>query len=871
MVMTRWHNLGLLWVALLTAGVAVAQEQFESAYADKVVPFLKRHCVACHGAEKQKGKLRFDGPMPDLADAKQSEQWLAAKRMMTQGEMPPEDKPRPTVDELTAVIDWIDDATARAAVATRGGLGRRALRRLTNREYVNTLHDLLGLSFPDAIADLAAELPHDAAPNAFSNDSNLQVMQRLQLQRRLILAEGLLAVALPDAESVKSMRYSVDLRQLAAEALAKHQSVPAAERERLGGVTIRGTLPSAIDGTGPAKIEVRGDRGNLNIVLRADHIDPARGLGLEPNPILSGVSRNNVAVLLPFVPDRGVLRLRAKVAAPSECDDSTPVLRLSFGGTLGPGNNAYPAAQAAVRANEPPQDYVLELPLAFVPGDWNSFRREKQLWVQIDNAAALLGPTRVPDQFDNKERDKYLKRNRLWIDSFTLEIDASPTWPPESAAVLLPAQQGENDHASVRRSLAAFLGKAFRRPPTEAEIGAFHRLYLDQREAGGSLVSAYRTTLAAALISPQVQFMVETKGDQRAPLTGWELATRLSYLIWNTTPDTELLARAADGNLTTERELRKQIDRLLADERAFAMTREFTRQWLDLDVLPHLEPAVLGSQRWPDSAQDRAWFDKMIRHDLAAEPAHYLLEVLRNDRPVVHLVQSEHLVANDRLARYYGLADFQGSGWQRVAAPENRCGGILTQAGCIAAATHGQQRGEIKRGVYLARRFLGQNIPSPPGNVDIKPLDIQLKEDRNLAKLTSKELLERHRTVTTCAVCHQRSDPLGFVWDEFDFYGQPKRDSQSKLLPVNSSGSLPDRTRFGNFTEFRALLAEGAPKNDRFTEVFSRLLFAYVLGRGLDSGDDAALKSIRAAVDREQGGIRALLTAMILSEPFRNK
>jgi hypothetical protein len=384
-------------------------------------------------------------------------------------------------------------------------------------------------------------------------------------------------------------------------------------------------------------------------------------------------------------------------------------------------------------------------------------------------------------------------------------------------------------------------------------------------------VAAYRTAIAAALISPQVQYLVETRSDQRVPLTAWELATRLSYLMWNTTPDAELLARAADGSLSNEAELRKQLNRMLSGERAFAVCREFTRQWLELDVLPYLGPAVLGSQRWPDSGQDREWYDKAIRHDLAAEPAHYLLDLLRSNGPVTQLIESEHIVVNDRLSRYYGITDRRGSGWQRVPAPENRRGGLLTQAGCIAAATHGQERGEIKRGVYLAQRFLGLDIPSPPGNVDIKPLDIQLKEDKNLAKLTSRQLLERHRTVSSCAICHQRSDPLGFVWDAFDMYGQPKRNRQGKLLPVDSSGQLPDKTPFADFREFRRLLADRPPERDAFAEAFSRRLFAYVLGRGLDPGDGIHLQDIRAAASKERGGLRALLTAMVLSEPFRNK
>jgi hypothetical protein len=190
-----------------------------------------------------------------------------------------------------------------------GGVSRRALRRLTNREYANILHDLLGLDFLHAVANLSGRLPKDDSPHSFTNDSNLQVIQRFQLQRRLDLAEELLSVALPDDGEVKPLRDSADLRKLASEAPPKSRGLSEAEQKKLGGVTLRGELPSEIKGASAAKIEVRGDRGNLNMVLRADHLDPARGLLLEPNSILSGVSKNNIVVQLPIVPDRGVLCL----------------------------------------------------------------------------------------------------------------------------------------------------------------------------------------------------------------------------------------------------------------------------------------------------------------------------------------------------------------------------------------------------------------------------------------------------------------------------------------------------------------------------------------------------------------------------------
>ena len=197
---------------------------------------------------------------------------------------------------------------------------------------------------------------------------------------------------------------------------------------------------------------------------------------------------------------------------------------------------------------------------------------------------------------------------------------------------------------------------------------------------------------------------------------------------------------------------------------------------------------------------------------------------------------------------------------------------MLTQAGCIAAASHGRERAEILRGVYLIERILGIDIPTPPGNV--QPLDVQLNIDKNLRKLSPREHVEAHSSINTCAVCHRRIDPLSFAWDQYDLFGRPRRDKTGKLVAANTSGQLPDKTPFADIDDFRRRLIEPPGETrptPRFTDAFSRRLYAYVLGRGLDHGDDAHLKSIHAAAARGEGGLRDLLTAMVLSKPFLQK
>lgn len=869
MMLTAWCMVGLSGAIADEKPPAPPNATLEKAFADKVQPFLKQHCLSCHGAEKAKGGVRFDRPMPDLVDPKVGETWIAVKRMIAQGDMPPEGKPRPAADEMIPVLEWIDAANSRAAAVTRGGIGRRSLRRLTRQEYVNTFQDVLGLSFPHSTIDLTSRLPSDAIGNSFSNDSNLQVTQTLLVRRGLDLAEDLLAVALPDESAVQPLKHQVDMRLIAESALNAFSTKSDAEKAKLRGPAIHNfTVPSLLEKGESAKLSVRGDLG-LSFSIHRDHLDPSRGLMLEPNPILIGVNKNTVIVTLPFVPERGVLRLRAKAAALKERDDSLPTLRLSLGGYQAPGNVTYPVAEVLVAAAAP-REYVLEVPLALVPCDWSLYRREKTLYVQIDNGAALLGPTLAPENYDQKKRESYLKRNRLLLESFSLEIEPTPTWPNSSEALLLARAESEDEASWARRSLGSFLARAFRRPATAAELDFFSRAFQKERDAGSSFRAAYRMVAAAALVSPQSLYLVEPRTTERRPLSSWELASRLSYLFLATAPDAELLARARDNSLLADDELRRQVERLLKDDRAATMSREFVSQWLDLDVIAHLEPRVLRYGRIIDNDGDKSWYERAIRRDLATEPAEYLLDLFRGDRPVQELVASEHVVVNDRLARFYEIPGIAGPQWRRVPAPANRRGGLLTQAGCIAAATHAQERGEIKRGVYIARRFFGIDIPSPPGNVDIKPLDVQLTEDKQLRNLTVEQHMRQHRSIPTCAVCHLRSDPLAFVWDEFDMFGLRKRDRIGNPVPFHVRGSAPDRAAFDNFDEFRESLLRGGAES-AFAKAFSERLYAYVLGRGLDHGDLANLTTLRAAAARDGGGVRSLVTAMVLSEPFRHK
>jgi hypothetical protein len=488
------------------------------------------------------------------------------------------------------------------------------------------------------------------------------------------------------------------------------------------------------------------------------------------------------------------------------------VLRLCFGGPDGPGSIAYPVALVAVTATEP-QEYLLDVPLVLAECDWKSFRRRQRLLVQIDNAAAPLAPHSTPEHYDSKKRERYLRRNRLLLESLTLERAATATWPPQSAAVLLAPHAGEAEDARAERSLRAFLSRAFRRPVEAGELEAFVRLYRDQRAAGRGFLDAYRTTVAAALVSPHVFYLVETRAAERRPLTAWELASRLSYLVWNTTPDAELLARAAGHPPRPDHRRPRRAGRL--------------RQGRPRRPRPRTGPLPPR----PDAARPPGHRAGRRRSRGRERPAGAVLRRRDSRRP--------------------GLAPGRGT---------EQPPGRPAHPGRLHLRSHARPGPRRNQAGRVPRRAVPRH----------RHPDATGERRHPAARRVPRQHLDKHRTIATCSVCHQRIDPLGFVWDGFDMYGQPKLDRQGQFIAFDSSGNLPDKTPFADFDEFRKLLAAGGLES-RFAAAFSARLYAYVLGRGLDHGDEVHLQGIRAAAAGHGGGVRAMLAAMVLSEPFRTK
>ena len=452
----------------------------------------------------------------------------------------------------------------------------------------------------------------------------------------------------------------------------------------------------------------------------------------------------------------------------------------------------------------------------------------------------------------------------LYLRSIAMEGPLTPPELPETHTRLIRAVPTDEVTvaAAARENLAAFLPRAFRRPVTDEEVAPYVGFVERAVERGDSFERGMEAAVQAALVSPHFLFRVETDKREASPggrqsLTDHELASRLSYFLWSSMPDEELLRVAAEEDLHDDAVLTGQVARMLADPRARALIENFAGQWLNLrrltsgDVTP--DPDVfpqVGTQLLPDMRRETEMF---------------LESIINEDRPLSDLLTARHTYVNKRLAKLYGLNDLEWKedakedDFMRVELSDDRRVGMLTQPAILTLTSFATRTSPVKRGKWVLENLLGDTPPEPPPAVP--GLDETQAANPNL---TVRQQLELHRANPTCASCHALMDDIGFGLENFDAIGR-WRDADGEN-PIDAAGTLPSGESFSGPQELVALLAA---REREFVECVAEKLLTYALGRGLEYYDQCAVTQI---VDRTSAGgnrFGALVTSIALSEPFR--
>jgi mono/diheme cytochrome c family protein len=830
-----------------------------AAFRTRVEPVLKRVCFGCHGPEKQKGKLRIDALDPDLLKGKDLSWWLEVFDVISNGEMPPEDaKVQLTDAEKARIVDWLSGEILVASQVWRSEQGHTSFRRMTRYEYKHALQDLLDLPH-----DFSRDLPPETvSEDGFKNSSEMLQMTVVQFEQYRELARKALERVTVRGERPKPVYYGITMKAASAQVDATYAAFVEKKKKQIeNGVT---TLEKALKNQA-AKYSVKPGSAHFKNLITGHGVKTHWGYGGAKYAWTPSRTRPKVPpVLLDVVvipanskyivdvgdglPDVGTMRVRIRAARVTPEGKHPPTLRLFFG------NQASNDSRVAVRAGErdititaspdKPEFYHWDVRLSEIAR--NAYRHIQKLG-QLPNPAEFL-------YFQNCSSTPVT----VQIDYVEITAPVHEQWPPEShTRIFFQSDHQADEKKYVREVLVKFMRRAWRRPVTAAEIDQKLVLFAKLRLQCDDFQEAMVEVLATVLSSPKFLYLVQAgevddkKESQR--ISGFELASRLSFFLWSSIPDEQLLNLAAKGKLRDPLVLQAQTRRLLADPKADRFARYFTRQWLGMELLDFLkiDSKVYGR------------FDPLLMEAMREEPVAFFGEVLRRNRTVMDFLQSDYTMVNDRLARHYGLPEVIGNSLRLVKLEaSNRRGGVLTQAGLLAMNSDGKDSHPLKRGIWLLENLL--NDPPAPPPPAVPEIDLA---DPEILKLTLKERMEDHRNDPACISCHSKIDPWGIAFENFDAVGL-WRDKIGKD-PVDAASVLFNKDELRGMKGLKDYLL--ANRQDQFARSMVHKMAAYALGRPLTFGDRSQVDRITADLRKRGDGLADLVFLIVKSDLFQLK
>ena len=806
------------FAAALTAGLAFtgavgAAEPFEA--------FLGKHCIRCHGPEKQQGELRIDQLARDFKLGTDSHRWAEAMEKVNSGEMPPKKEKQPTQAEIAAFVSSLDSLLKEGRAARMAARPAVSHYRLSRKEYQNTVYDLLGVRYDPA---KPGELNEDTRWHGFERIGSELSLSPSHVDRYFRAAELVLDRAFPVAASGEARK----VRKTAAE------------------------------------LRYSGGKNQQAVLDRFDIKRPLRYL-LFPGNVQNALSPNWFGRTGPE--HSGLYRVRIQASGIRPIGGQTA--HLSIGKRTGEetvdGLIEFDLTAPEDRPQVHEFEVFLEMPTSLDFCVVATDVVDRRAGAAFRNAlgggsyvfthsseTGLLNPN-APQMFDDKGNGLFSTVLLDWIEwegPLVSEAEKSRRIglvPPDDATPEVVAEH-----------LQRLAERAWRRPVRKAELDDYLHSYRTEREAGEKPADAYRVALQGVLTSRNFIYLVEGDTVARERLTDSELASRLSYFLWSSMPDGGLFTVAQGGTLNGEG-LKKAVDRMLTDSKAGRFIDDFARQWLQLHRLGMFVP---DKKLYPT-------YDAWLETSMRGEPVEFFREMFAKNLPIDSFVDSDWTMANARLCDFYGLPGPKAGGFERVSLkPENHRGGLLTMGAVLGLTSDGTRHRPVHRGVWLSEAILGKTPPPPPANVPA----IEPNPPQN-PKATLRQKIEAHRNDANCAACHARIDPLGLAWDNYDAIGQWRTHEKvaagvGKDPVVDPAGVMPDGRAFKDATEFKRLLIED---RDKVARAFIEHLCTYGLRRVLSFDDQDDLNAIQAEAKKKAYGIKDIIRAVALSDLMKKR
>jgi hypothetical protein len=474
-----------------------------------------------------------------------------------------------------------------------------------------------------------------------------------------------------------------------------------------------------------------------------------------------------------------------------------------------------------------------------------------------DEARLTNGKSKPKQTNRNVSGDQRYGGNRgLHVDSMVVRgpvrVDTEILTAAHRSILFQQPQYGDASRIEcARRVISRFAERAFRRPVSKREIDGVMRIFKLAHYRGESFERAAQIALTSVLVSPRFLYLVEPDSNQvdRA-LTEYELASRLSYFLWSTMPDESLLHEAKQKTL--RQNIRVQVARMLADPKSQAFVRNFTGQWLQLRKLDGVAP---DRDLFPE-------FDEKLRDAMRLETETFFAHILRQNRSVLELLDSDYTFVNDVLARHYKMSGISGDHFRRVALVGRTRGGVLTHAGILTLTSNHNRTSPVKRGQWILQQLLGTPPPPPPPGV------VQLDESQKAASSASlRERMELHRTNPECAACHNQMDSMGFALENFDAVGRWRTTDGE--FPIDASGELNGERRFEDASGLKRLLVSTAHR--KFTRQLIENLLTYALGRNLEVADYCRVETIRQQLASDDYRIQNIVFGIVESRAFQKR
>lgn len=828
-------------------------------------PFLQKNCFECHDAEDSKGGLDLSSLKFNANDPKLFAEWVKVHDRIRDGEMPPpKKKERPTPEQVASFLNALADPLTVADRARETSEGRSTWRRLNRYEYENTLRDLLGARW----LQIKQILPEDGESHRFNKIGEALDVSHVQMARYLSAAEYALSEVMasqPNRPETKTARYYA--RDQSSFTNKMKFSVFNTRPERAtfpllgydGQADVRaGKLPVTVGAKDPST----RDKEAIGVVASAyEPIEPFFNAFQVQQPGHYKIRLSAYSVWVGpgkgdkwFIPDLDNVKKGRRNEPVTIYSEMRPRL-LRWQGSF----------------DVTPEPSVHELDVWLLKGE------------SIRPDAARLFRSRPPAWHNPlAEKDGQPGVAFKWLE---VEGPLYDQWPTPAQKLLfgdLPLEASADSHgkaqaksanpaADSERLLRAFMQRAYRRPVQDGDVARFMAVIQSAMKAGTNFTESMLAGYSAVLCSPEFVCLEEKPGK----LDDFALAARLSYFIWNSTPDEALRGLAAKGELHRPEVLRAQAQRLLIDPRSKRFVDAFLDYWLDLRRIDATSP---DAGLYPDY-----YLDDLLVESAQAETQAFFTELLKGNLPASNIVSSDFVTINERLAKHYGIPGVDGVNIRRVKLPsDSPRGGLMTQASVLKVTANGTTTSPVVRGVWIMERILGKPPPPPPKSVPAVEPDIR-------GATTIREQLEKHRTQQTCNACHAKIDPAGFALESFDVmggfrekyrangegkketgYGKNGQPFAFHLGPnVDASGELPNNGgKFKNIVELKKLLLAD---EKQIARNLACQLAVYATGAPVHFADRPQIEQILERSAGSKYGVKTLIEELVLSELFQNK